>query len=426
MDRSPDIRVMSALAYVMFAALLAYSGLQVAWGGSLDIWLRMSAGPLTVYSFDVLVLVGASLLLYEAISVQRQAMPGPNRVVVTLVLGYCAYQLAVVFPIAVTFFGLEPIGVLRELEARLGLALVPLVYLVVLKYISIGRVVLLVNLTAVAVALHAVYVYATSGANFDVGKFRVADGHAAFLFAFLILTSLFLQRRVLVSYVAAMVGLLGLVMINHRSAYLALVAVSLPLVFRFRRASARTTVVLIVVISFAVLALSAAPAVRESVYYSLQTMVEPTADQNARDRLDRSALAWQFFVANPLGDHTWNQRYYLIDLQQPFEPHNFVMQILDQQGLVGFAFFTGIVVAVARIAWRNRASDRVTAVMLASFAFYLLFSLFNTTILNQWNILLLAVPAGIILERNAALLRMRSPQEAPVSSELPVSATVGS
>ena len=99
------------------------------------------------------------------------------------------------------------------------------------------------NVTAVAVALHATYTYSTSGANFAVGKFRVADGHAAFLFAFLILTSLFLQRRTVVNYAAAMLGLLGMVFINHRSAYLALFAVSVPLVLHFRRASARLFVV---------------------------------------------------------------------------------------------------------------------------------------------------------------------------------------
>ena len=58
-------------------------------------------------------------------------------------------------------------------------------------------------------------------------------------------------------------------------------------------------------------------------------------------------------------------------------------------------------------AWRNRSADRLSAVMLAAFAFYLVFSLFNTTLLTSRNILMLAVPAGIIMRRDAEL-RVRS------------------
>lgn len=397
------IRLVPALCYATFVALIAYSGLQMTLGGALDETLHAVIGPIDVYLFDLLLFAAVALLLHEVVTEQGQGIRPSNRVVVFLVLGYCAYQLAIVLPIAVVFHDLTPISVFREIEERLGLALLPFMYLVVLKYVSPQRVVLIVNLAAAAVALYAVYAYATVGPDLSVGKFRQVDGHASFLFAFLILTSLFLWRPSVLSYAAAMLGLVGIVFANHRSAYLALFAVSVPLFFHFRRASARTVVVLIVALSAAVLVVSTNPTIRDSVFYSLETMLNPTADRNTLDRIDRSKLGWDFFVAHPLGDHVWTQRYYLVDVPWAFEPHNFVIQILNAQGIVGFVFIGAIIVAVVRIAWRNRSADRLTAVMLAAFVFYLVFSFFNTTILTSWNILMLAVPAGIIVKRNADL-----------------------
>jgi O-antigen ligase len=402
-DTGVRIHIVPALSYLTFLALLVYSAIQTMLGGALDESFSATVGPLNVYVYDLLLFAALTLLLREVVVDETQSVPAANRFVVFVALGYCAYQLAIVLPVAVLFHDLDPIGVFRELEERLGLMLLPFMYLVVLKYVPIRRVILLVNVTAVAVALYAMQAYVTAGPNLAIGKFRQVDGHASFLFAFLILTSLFLSRPSVLSYAAAMLGLIGTVFANHRSAYLALLAVGIPLFFHFRRASVRTVVVLLIVLSAAVLVVSTSPTIRDSVYYSFETMVNPTADQNTRDRIDRSRLGWDFFVANPLGDHTWNQRFYLIDLPYTFEPHNFVIQILNAQGVMGFALVAALFFAVLRIAWRNRSADRVTAVMLAAFAFYLLFSLFNTTIFTAYNIVMLAVPAGIILKRNADL-----------------------
>ena len=132
-------------------------------------------------------------------------------------------------------------------------------------------------------------------------------------------------------------------------------------------------------------------------------MLNPNADQTARDRVDRSRLGWDYFVEHPLGDYAWSGRFYLVDLDYPFEPHNFVIQLLGQQGIVGFALVAGMFAATARIGWRNQRNDRMSAVMLAYFAFYLLFCLFNTSLLNTNNVLLLILPIALILGRNATL-----------------------
>ena len=72
-----------------------------------------------------------------------------------------------------------------------------------------------------------------------------------------------------------------------------------------------------------------------------------------------------------------------------------------------------VMVAVGRVGWRNRSHERIDAVMLAAFAFYLVFCLLNTNIINQWNVLLLAAPAGLILKRNAEILAARDAHDEP-------------
>lgn len=401
-------RLMPTLTRLTFAALVIYTAVSMAFGSTFDDLLHAAVGPINVYPFDLLLLAAFLLLAHEVIAKHGEHLPPVNRTLVFLVLGYCAYQVAVILPVAVIFHDLAVVSVVRDLEWRISLILIPFMYLVVLKHLSPRHAIAAVNAAAIVLALYIVYKYVTMGPVFDgTTRLRELGGAATLLFGFLILTSLFLMRPGIFSYAAALLGVIGIALTNHRSGYLALIVVSLPLLFHFRRLSSRGVVVLLVALSCSGLLFVAAPTVRDNVYYSLRTMVNPNADQNARDRVDRSKLGWDYFVANPLGDHVWSQRFYLVYVPDPFEPHNFVIQFLDQQGIVGFAFFAAIIGTTVRIGWRNRAADRTSTVMLAYFAFYLVFCSFNTIIINQWNIVLLALPVGVILSGNAAVERSR-------------------
>ena len=412
---SPQVRVVPALARVTLVALIAYSALAMALQLSINL-VQLSAGPVNVYLFDLLLMPALLLLLVEAVSTHGRHMPAANRTVVFLVVGYCAYQIAVILPVSVIFHDLTLITVMRDVENRVALVLIPFVYLVGLKHTSAQRVVLLVNISAVILALFVMYRYGTVGpVDVQMGttgglRLRVLWGGATLLFAFLVVTSIFLARPSFVSYAAAGVGLVGITLTNHRSGYLALIVVLVPLVFHFRHASKRLVILLMLVALSTVLLLTASAAIRESTFYSLQTMLNPSADRNAIDRVDRFKLGLDYFMANPLGDFAWSHRRYLVKLGRgDFEPHNFVAQILSEQGIVGFAFVAAICFTLMAIAWRNRV-DRMSAVMLACLVFYLVFCLFNTNILNVWNIMLLAVPAGLILDRHSALAEQASPE----------------
>jgi O-antigen ligase len=399
--------------------LVAYTTAAIVyWEGGLP---EFSAGPVNVTLFDLLMLAAVILLARELTLEGGLAIPRGNRAVLAFVLLYCGYQLAVVLPVAVVFHGLDPVTVIRSLEDRIALLLVPFVYLVVAKYMPERRIIAWVNAAALFLVAYALYRYATIGivGETDAGAFRVRElwGGATLLFGFLILTSLFLCRPTVWSYAMAVAGLLGMALTNHRSAYLALLLTIPPLLISSRRAARRLVVMGVVVVCAGGLVFMLAPTVRQSVAYSFETIVNPGSDQNAQDRVDRSRLGLEYFAAHPLGDYTWSQRYYLVDVgADTFEPHNFIVQLLGQQGIIAFAFFMGMIASAVAVAWAGRR-DRASAVMLAYLAYYLVFCLFNTSLLNANNILLLILPLAMILSRNALL---RSEQEEPAALPLPL------
>jgi O-antigen ligase len=404
----------SALTRITYVLLVAFTMASiVAWQG--NGLLQFSAGPINVNLFDLLFLLAMVLLVREMTLEGGQGIPRGNRLSLAFVALYCGYQIAVVLPVAVAFHGLAPISVARSLEDRLALLLVPFVYLVVARYMEVRRIIAWVNLAALLLVGYALYRYATVGivGETETGSFRVREvwGGATLLFGFLILTSLFLRRPTLWSYVMAVIGLLGMALTNHRSAYVALIVVVPPLLISSRRAAQRIVVITVVLVCAAGVVFLFAPTVRDSVAYSFSTMINPSADQNAQDRVDRSKLGLQYFAAHPLGDYTWNQQYYLVNVgSATFEPHNFIVQLLGQQGIVATAFFLLMLAATAVVGWVNQRRDRTSAVMLAYLAYYLVFCLFNTSLINVNNVLLLIVPLALILVRNAALARGGEPE----------------
>ena len=130
-------------------------------------------------------LAALALLLHEFLSKGGPPVPSTNRTVILLVLGYCAYQVAVILPVSVIFLhDLDPVSVVRAIEKRIALMLIPFIYLVALKYLSPRRMILLVNAAAVLLALYAVYRYATVGPIYDSGtRLRMLWGGATLPFA---------------------------------------------------------------------------------------------------------------------------------------------------------------------------------------------------------------------------------------------------
>lgn len=375
-----------------------------------------SAGFISVYPFDIVLgLALLALLAGNAFTVTTDPV-GANRVVVSLCIAYLAYQVFVVLPYAVLLHDLGPIDVIRDLEVRLGLILVLAIYGIVLRYLRPAVLVTLLDLAAVALAIWVIRTYVTTGGRGqeDLGRFSVREiwGGATLLFGWLFFTSIFYWPMRWWRFLLAVLAIGGIVLANHRSGFVALLAglvVQMAATGRLTRRVIMTAAVIVVVGGGVYYA---APTVRESAAYSLRTMFNSTSDANAQDRVVRSQLGFDYFVAHPLGDYVWTHRYYLVNVDRDFAPHNFVVQLLDTQGAISSLLMFAIMGVAAAIGWRNRA-DPLSTVMLAYLTFYLVFCLFNTTIDQFENFVLFPTAVALLLYQNRVLQEEQSPAALP-------------
>jgi hypothetical protein len=413
---------MKYIARTLVVCLIAFTALAMAIQPSFKSTVVLWVGSFPVSLFDVLLVASTGTFLY-AVSLHPATDPcAGNRVVLRLTGAYLLYQLAVVTPIAVLAHGVSLGEVLSGLDGRFALVLIPFFYYVGLHYLSPTRLIALVNAAALMLLLYALYRYVFIGPQglWDGNEYRlrVLWGGSTLLFGWLAITGLFLQRPGFRAYAMGLAGILGIVVVNHRSGYVALIfALALYLVSS-RRVAKRFVVIACAVLVGATLINAYAPTLRASAAYSLTTMFNPHADTNATDRIERSALAWDYVKANPLGDYIWNGTFYLVDLGEAgFEPHNLVMQKLDKEGVIGAGLVFALIISALSIGWRNRARSRVSSVMMAYLVFYAVFCLFNTNFDSIENVTLFAATVALLLHANRML--DERPPAAPSAAEVP-------
>jgi len=394
------------LAIAIAASLAAFTAVAMAGAPFFDTKTLVSVGFINVYAFDLV--LGLSLLALLAVNAfYFKQDPVPlNRLVVWLCLVFLGYEFLVVLPAAVLLHDLRAIDVFRLLEYRLDLLLVLVLYMVVLRFISPELLVTIFDVAAAGLAFWIIYRYVAMGPTGTwedgVYRLRVAWGGSSLLFSWLILSSLFYWPVRPWRLVLAIVAAAALVMTNHRSAFLALLAALMVQVLASGRITRRVALALAAVAVMGIGVYYASPTVRDSVSYSLRTMFNPNADVTSQDRVVRSLMSLAYFAKHPLGDNIWNQRYYLVQVTFNFPPHNFVVQRLVTQGVIGSALFFAVLGVTIVLGWRNRR-DRCSAFCLTYLALYLVFCSLNANIDLRENQALFAVVVAMILARNRSL-----------------------
>jgi O-antigen ligase len=397
---------MKYLAIAIAVALAVFTAWSIALAPDFVTRSLLSIGFVSVTPFDVVLgLALLGLAAANAFSVRSDAVP-VNRFVVWLCIAFTGYQLLVVLPAAVLLHGLRPIDVFRLLEARFDLLLVIVVYVAVLRYCRPEVLVAIFDAAAAALALWVLYHYVTHGPTgyYDDGvwRLRAAWGGAALPFGWLLLSSLFYQRFSLWRLALAALGLTALVVTNHRSGFVALLAALAAQLLATGRLTRRVITALALIAVMGVGVYFSSSMVRTSLEYSFRTMFNANADATSQDRVVRSYAALAYFMQHPLGDYIWNQRYYLVNFYFNFVPHNFAVQRLVTQGIVASALFFAVIVLAFAIAWRNR-SDRTSTFMLSYLTFYLTFCALNANIDLRENQALFAVAVALILHQNRVL-----------------------
>jgi hypothetical protein len=397
---------MRYIAIAIAVCLAVYTPLAMGGHPTFLLMQLASFGSISVFPFDVV--LGLSLLaLLAGNAFNFRSDPVPlNRLVVWLCVTYLGYQILVVLPAAVLFHSLRPVDVLRDQEARLGWILVLVVYGVVLVYCRPAFLVTLFDIAAAVLALVVIYRYVSTGGHgiVDMGRYLVREAWVGslLLFGWLFLTSLFYWPMRWWRLALAILAVAGIVMSNHRSGFLALLAGFGMQMVVTGRITRRVVVSVAAIAVVGALVYWGAPSMRASASYSLRTMLSSNSDASAQDRVVRTRLGFDYFVQHPVGDYIWNQRYYLVNVWYNFPPHNFVVELLVTQGVVASLLLFSVIGVTAAIAWRNRA-DGTSAVMLSYMTFYLVVCAFNTTFDQYENFALLPVAIALILHQNRVL-----------------------
>jgi hypothetical protein len=396
---------MKYLSLAVAIGMAVFTAVSIAFADTWSALVIVNLGPVSVSTFDVLFVAGAGVLvLANALRFGPEREP-TNRLVLSLCWVYIGYQLFIVLPAAVLLHDLRAVDVIRLIEVRLALLLIPVTYSVVLRYWSPRVLIALIDAAAVGLLIWVIYTYVTEGPHGytvnGVFRLRAVWGGGILLFGWLLLTSLFYWPTTVWRLALAGAALVGIGLANERSGLLAcaLSFVTVTLVVRGVARRALIALVLVVAVGIGVYYTSSEQ-VRQSVVYSVTTVVDPTSDQTAQDRVIRSTLGLDFFMDNPLGDYVWNKSFYNVNLgASNFVPHNFIVQLLVTQGAIASLLYFAIIGFSVFLAWRNR-SDRLSSVLLAYLVFYFTFCLLNANVDLRENVSLFFITVALVLHQN--------------------------
>lgn len=334
-----------------------------------------------------------------------------NRLIIKIIIIYTIYQLLVIFPLSFYELKLPLTHMLRNLVPRLFFLLIPFIYWLVLpNYKNIKVPIQIIAYSAILLLILSFYNY-INGIYIitNTGELRLVSGVAAMLFTYTLVTSFSILSHTKNNIILIAVSLIGLVFVNHRSAYLMLGFILMLSIFisvintqknkiKFSRIGASFVIIILLLIP-----LSQIPLIKENFTGRIATAFDVN-DPNAKDRMMRWGLSFSYFLENPINGSKLEKKYYSDDdlLREYYEPHNFIFEILSTQGIVGFIFISFILFSIIKIGYKNR-NDNISYQMFLIIIFYILYSLLNVTILNNWNIMILVFPSAVILYRNKQL-----------------------
>lgn len=376
----------------------AFTGLEVVPIG------RFGLTPFDLVFYLTLFVLAMGLLFHGSLPPR-----GAARLVCRIIIVYVVYQLLLVAPVLMITKGYSLLGALYAVSPRLSPLLVLFFALEVTRYWSGNTVRGILECAALVLLLVAVWRFATGTQVFvdaATGRMRVLWGGGSLLFGWLVVARLLRERVRIRDIALGVAGLVGVVLINHRSAYVAL-AVSFVafMLVRWRKIPRTIGIVVAIVLLMAAAVYTLLPTIGAGLDYAFTTMLDAGADANTVDRVYRWRLGLEQFAADPFGDAIWRGRYYLVDLgpNGNYQPHNFVVQLLAGEGVVGFLLWSALLTTSLVIAFRNARRDHDSAVIGSYVVFYLTFCLFNTNLYMMDNVVLLMAPLGLILWRDRVI-----------------------
>lgn len=362
-------------------------------------WTKLPAlGTITYFEVVLLLtgLLGIGPLFRFAGASQRSG----SRAMCRILIAYLAFELLVVLPVAVWLGMAKPTAIMSEMAVRFTWLLFPMVLVMCADDRTRSRAGTLAIIAASCLAAWGLYSAATGGAGYYLEsgelRYRVLYGGALVLFAwpFVVALSRDISRRTTVPLLA--VSLVGLVLTNMRSGYVAFAIAGLACLVMSGQIRRVVPWIVPAALMVIVVWLLWGRQAGDALGYTMSHLLDFSSG-NGADRVMRDVLAWDFFVRYPFNDYVWSWRYFLVYVHDGYGPHNFLLNVAVTEGVAGLAFYGSVLMVTLRGAWTWGKRDAVARALGAYLIFYLVFALGNAT----WYIpvdapLFIAAAAGLV------------------------------
>lgn len=329
-----------------------------------------------------------------------------NKYILIGIYLYCVYQLAVNLPLSfLEYENIDPIKYFSQISNRFFFLLVPMFYFYLVAEKTYKFIFYVFHLATFALIIIGFYNYSQGVIiETNTGEIRIVTVVATLFFFGSMVDGLVLfgaeKNKILLIFTV----FLGVLISAHRSVYM---VVALILFYAFFISSegenkTKTTIMAILAVPIIILLLSQIPFVSE-IFISRAEYSFDVGDQNYQDRMLKNLLAFNTFLDNPINGTKLSGYYYPAGLVSDdffWIPHNFILDILPTQGVVGlFLIVAFILIPLLKLGYKNRF-DNISRMAFMVIIYYIVISLFNATFFTNSCVVVFAVFAAIILKRN--------------------------
>ena len=329
-----------------------------------------------------------------------------NNFVITVILIYTAYQIFYIFP-TLHSRGLSYTAILGSNIFKLYFLLIPFFYFrLIPSFNDIEIPIKWIISSAIIILFLFIYNYSIGKYMLtDTGQLRIAPGTVAVLFVFTLVYSFSLFSGNKDKPLLIIAAIIGVVMANHRTAYLGIGIIFLISIVNIKRLGQKIRLVILGLLLLAIIfvTMSQIPLIYDNFIGRVTTSLN-TKDETAQIRFNNWQQSWEYFLRNPINGSMLPGKYYIYNFNK-VPPHSIIMEILSTQGIVGLIFIMTILFSILRIAYKNRM-DAISFQMFLVLVFYISFAMANVTFFDERNIIILLFGSGVVLYRNHFLLNI--------------------
>jgi len=352
--------------------------------------------------YEVLVLAAGVLGLGTLMRTGGGLERSRARTMCRILMAYLLFEVLVVIPVAVWLGTVTATAILNTVAVRFTWLLFPVVLTLcadererrVLGAVAVAA--------AVCLAVWGVYSAATGGAGYYLEegylRYRVLYGGGTLLFAwpFVLAVSGAVSRRYAIPLLG--VSLVGLTLTNHRSGLIAFAIAGLVCIAMSERVRRLVLWIVPAALIATFVLLLWGQQVGSVFGYTLSHLLD-LGSGNGADRLMRWRLAWDYFASRPFNDYVWSWRYYLVYMQNAYEPHNFIGGIAVTEGIAGLIFYGSALTSSLWGVWRWGRKDAEARALIGYLIAYFVFTFANANWYSQLNFALFVGAVAALVAR---------------------------